>query len=386
MEISQFQNRVFNKIHHSNLVYNTCWEDPRCDRQLLDIQQDSKILMITSAGCNALDYLLDSPARVDCVDMNPRQNALLELKLSLFEQASFSELFDMFGQGILRHARSLYQDLLRENLSASSQKYWDKNIYFFQPGGVRSTFYHHGTSGTFAWLLGRYLRKKKSVFDMMQKLIHADNLDTQKDVYFQIEKKLTKKWLEWLMNQHLVMAMLGVPKSQQNLFIHENERGAFGFILDCLRKVFTQLPVGDNYFWRLYIEGRYTKQCCPEYLKESNFELLRQRQHTVRTHTTTVSGFLQSPAAADKYSHFVLLDHQDWLAANNRAALDEEWRLILEKSQPGAKILLRSAAKEVSFFPTFVQQAVTFESQKTVITHQNDRVGTYGSVYLATVN
>ena len=38
--------------------------------------------MITSAGCNALDYLLDEPRQVHAVDVNPKQNALLELKLS----------------------------------------------------------------------------------------------------------------------------------------------------------------------------------------------------------------------------------------------------------------------------------------------------------------
>ena len=32
--------------------------------------------MITSGGCNALDYLLDEPRRIYAVDMNPRQNAL----------------------------------------------------------------------------------------------------------------------------------------------------------------------------------------------------------------------------------------------------------------------------------------------------------------------
>ena len=75
--------RIFNTVHRNNLVYNTCWEDPRLDRVALDIGADDNILVITSAGCNALDYALTSPNHVYAVDMNPRQNALLELKLSL---------------------------------------------------------------------------------------------------------------------------------------------------------------------------------------------------------------------------------------------------------------------------------------------------------------
>ncbi|MDB4756823.1 BtaA family protein, partial [Mariniblastus sp.] len=67
--------RVFKTVHQNNLVYNTCWEDPRLDRVALEIGPDENVLVITSAGCNALDYALNSPNHVYAVDMNPRQNA-----------------------------------------------------------------------------------------------------------------------------------------------------------------------------------------------------------------------------------------------------------------------------------------------------------------------
>ncbi|HCP39587.1 MAG TPA: DUF3419 domain-containing protein, partial [Verrucomicrobiales bacterium] len=66
----------FRGIHGSQLVYNTCWEDPRMDRRWMKLDASSRVLMITSAGCNALDYLLDDPKKVVCVDLNYRQNAL----------------------------------------------------------------------------------------------------------------------------------------------------------------------------------------------------------------------------------------------------------------------------------------------------------------------
>ncbi|MCA9161300.1 MAG: DUF3419 family protein, partial [Planctomycetales bacterium] len=67
--------RVFKFVHGNNLVYNTCWEDPRLDRQALELTSSDRVLVITSAGCNALDYALTGPAHVYAVDMNPRQNA-----------------------------------------------------------------------------------------------------------------------------------------------------------------------------------------------------------------------------------------------------------------------------------------------------------------------
>ena len=95
--IERIKNKVFNKIHSGNLVYNTCWEDPRCDREMLELNENSRVVMLTSAGCNALDYLLDNPKSIDCVDMNPRQNALLELKSVLFQHSDHQTLFDFFS-------------------------------------------------------------------------------------------------------------------------------------------------------------------------------------------------------------------------------------------------------------------------------------------------
>ena len=55
--------------------------------------------MITSAGCNALDYLLDDPAEIHAMDVNFRQNAVLELKLALIRRENFDDLFEFFGIG-----------------------------------------------------------------------------------------------------------------------------------------------------------------------------------------------------------------------------------------------------------------------------------------------
>ena len=108
--------RIFKSINRNHLIYNACWEDPRIDRRLLKLDRNSKIVMITSAGCNALDYLLDSPAEIHAVDVNPRQNALLQLKLKLIEQVGFADLFAVFGTGSHQEFKGLYLALLRKHL------------------------------------------------------------------------------------------------------------------------------------------------------------------------------------------------------------------------------------------------------------------------------
>ncbi|MFO0864168.1 MAG: DUF3419 family protein [Gemmataceae bacterium] len=116
-------NCCFQWVHGHNLVYNTCWEDPRLDRQALRLGVDDTIAMITSAGCNALDYALLGPRRIHAIDMNHRQNALLELKMAGIRRLEFDDFFSMFGHGCSKKAEELYRTGLRPELSQPSCRY-----------------------------------------------------------------------------------------------------------------------------------------------------------------------------------------------------------------------------------------------------------------------
>ena len=105
--------RCFQTVHGSNLIYNACWEDPRLDREALNLGPHDSVVMITSAGCNALDYALAGAGSIFAVDMNPRQNALLELKIAAIRRLEFEPFFDMFGRGRLPDPQHLYQSRLR---------------------------------------------------------------------------------------------------------------------------------------------------------------------------------------------------------------------------------------------------------------------------------
>lgn len=55
---------VFNAHYARSLVYNICWEDSAVHRRALHLGADDSVMVIPSAGCNALDYALDGPARL----------------------------------------------------------------------------------------------------------------------------------------------------------------------------------------------------------------------------------------------------------------------------------------------------------------------------------
>jgi S-adenosylmethionine-diacylglycerol 3-amino-3-carboxypropyl transferase len=375
---------LFNYIHKNHLIYNTCWEDPECDRELMQFDNNSDIVMITSAGCNALDYLLDNPNSIHCVDMNPRQNALLQLKQALFRNNDYQELYQSFGVGTNRNMKSLFDHSLKYYLSDEALRYWTKHLYYFFSKGIRKSFYNYGTTGFLAWVLRKLvLTKNRQVAGKLNDLLEADNLEVQRDLYAQLEPELLNKTVDKVINTSLFMSMIGVPAAQSDL-LHANEAAPSDFVKESLRNVFTRIPLRENYFWRLYIKGHYDPDCCPNYLKHEHFSSLKDNIEKISTHTSTISDFLRKNPKV--YSHFVLLDHMDWLVKNDIKALEEEWRLILDNSRSGSKVLLRSASKAIDFLPNFVHERITFDHESAQRTHQKDRVGTYGSVMIGTVN
>lgn len=380
---ARFHNMMFRRVHGGRLIYNTCWEDPRMDRELLGLDRSSRVVMITSAGCNALDYLLDGPAEIHAVDMNFRQNALLELKLAMIRRSGFADLFEMFGIGSHEEFRAVYAGI-RAQLSPPAQRFWDENITFFDPRSLRKSFYYQGAAGAAAWLMGRAMfRATPNIRNFAYCLLDAESLEEQREIYRTLEPRIWGSLSNWLIRQPALMTLLGVPGPQIRLIEQSWPGGLASYIKDKLRHVLTELPCRENYFWRVYITGSYTMSCCPEYLRKHHQSALRERAGRIQTHTSTISDFLRHNPGA--YSHFVLLDHQDWLAQHQPTALVQEWELILRNSRPGAKILMRSAALEIDFIPDFARERIRLLPERTEPLHRTDRVGTYGCTLLAEV-
>jgi S-adenosylmethionine-diacylglycerol 3-amino-3-carboxypropyl transferase len=374
---------AFNQVHRSNLIYNATWEDPRIDRELLELNAASRVVTITSAGCNVLDYLLDGPEQIFAVDMNHRQNALLELKLALIQHAPFADLFQMFGAGAHPKYAEVYQQV-RPTLNVATRAFWDKQIGMFDPRSLKKSFYYHGTSGIAAWVMVKALfQARPQVRRLAERLLDSLSLREQKEIYAHLEPEIWGRISSWLVRQPTLMAFLGVPRAQISLIEQSHPGGLEGYVKDKLRHVMTEVPISDNYFWRVYLTGNYTTDCCPEYLRLQNHLMLQCCASRVSTHTMSIAQFLK--ANPGTYSHFILLDHQDWLAWNDTDGLREEWELILASSRPGTRILLRSASPSLDFIPADIRHHLNFHPELTRILHRQDRVGTYGSLHLAEV-
>jgi S-adenosylmethionine-diacylglycerol 3-amino-3-carboxypropyl transferase len=376
-----FSRWLFDQIHSRNLVYNQCWEDPAVDNAVLNIGPQDRIVMITSAGCNALDYLIHDPAAIYCVDVNPHQNALLELKVAAIQSFHYQQFFEMFGNGRIHEYRRLYQEQLRERLTLPSQEIWDKKIDYFDPDGVG--LYFRGTAGLVARALRFYLQRCCGLKDDLWDFQRIYDLDEQAEFYRnRIAPKLWSPVIRFLIRQPAVLSLLGVPTEQIREIQRASNPSVASFIEERVGTTLTSIPMEHNYFWRVYINGYYPEDCCPNYLKREFFQYLRKRVSRIQIQTRTLVEFLRS--AEQRFSVFVLLDHMDWLSTQPRL-LEEEWRWIIERAEPGARIIYRSGSLTCNFIPEFALRRLRFESATTRALHSRDRVGTYASFHFATV-
>ena len=383
---------IFRLCHGSQLVYNTCWEDPRLDRQALRIGPSDQVLVITSAGCNVLDYLLDEPARVYAVDVNPRQNALLELKLAGVRALDYDTFFQLFGRGYLATWKSVYKSALRQWLSEESRAYWDVRGKMFESRRRRGSFYFRGSTGLFAWWMNVYIDRVAKLRPAVDALFDATSLEEQREIYkSSIKPVLWNRAVRWITRRDVALAMLGVPRSQRRQIDTQFPGGISAYDESMVDELMMHVPVHDNYFWRVYVSGQYTPECCPEYLKRENFQRLKDGLvDRVEIHTKSVVEFLRSHGG--EISRFVLLDHMDWLYDQGRDLLAQEWQSIVDRAAPRARVIWRSAALAVDFVdplaisldgaPAKVGEVLRYEPDLAAQLHRVDRVHTYGSFYV----
>jgi len=387
--------RVFDALYSRSLIYNTCWEDPAVDRKALNITGDDTILVITSAGCNALDYALAAPRRIHAVDANPRQTALLELKLAGIRHLGFNDFFALFGEGRHPQFEELYRDALRRDLSPFAQQFWDESGLWFCRSNPRNTFYFHSLSGRMALLFRQYLDLQPQLRSAVDALVDARSLEEQCEIYdSRIAPRMWGRGMNWALSRQITMSMLGVPAPQHDEVRKQHAGGVPGFVRDAIEYVFRCLPLWTNYFWRVYVRGSYSRGCCPEYLKRKNFLALKNGlAGRITPHTSTVTELLQR--TRPRISKFVLLDHMDWLGSFKPDALREEWAALLECAAPGARAIFRSAHARPAYLDSLsvpgagggrnLRELLTFHPELAARLTRDDRVHTYAGFHIADV-
>ncbi|GJE99974.1 related to Betaine lipid synthase [Phanerochaete sordida] len=369
-------------------IYGFTWEDPEVDMKHLNISRDDSLFVITSAGDNALHYAISArPRRIHCVDMNPCQGHLLELKLAAASALTYEEFWAMFGEGRLANFEDVLDLKLSPFLSSVAYQFWRANTSAFRTG-----FHMRGYSGH-ALRVAKYAFALGGVRRWVARMAAAETVAEQGRIWDEhLRPVLLAPWIArlFLANPVFLWNALGVPINQMNCFLKEGV-SAMEYAAETLDPIAheTHMRTGA-YHYLLCLLGRYTRESCPLFLKPEGFAQLQENNCALldafRLHTDSIMNALQG-LADGSITKMVVMDHMDWFDPNvaTHCPLDAEIAQMHRALAKGGAVYWRSAAREPWYIRNFVDKGFLVEALGIRRPGEGpiDRVNMYASFYRA---
>ncbi len=356
------------------IVFNMSWEDPEMDRRAFQITPEDNAISITSAACNPLNILCQNPKSLTCVDGNPAQNAILELKLATILEMDHEAFFDIFAARRPSRILPVYAGKLRPHLSKRSQKFWDKNLRVASRG-----LYRYGRTGLFYRVLRTYLRLVGINLKQVDAFFDCADLEQQRAFYAKhIAPKLWRKSSKAFMNFKPLIWLAGVHPEQFKLV--DGRHDIYEYIKERMEYALTQVPIYDNYFFSQAVTGRFRGNRVPPYLLAENFETLKNNVDRVKIVNGWLGPYLdtQPPQTMHKFN---LLDIFDWMPPE---IFEQTLHSVLRAAVPGATLIYRSGSYKLDP-PASVRPFLHHRKELSKELLAIDRSAAYGSFYVFNV-
>jgi S-adenosylmethionine-diacylglycerol 3-amino-3-carboxypropyl transferase len=378
-------------VWFQGFVYTQIWEDPRVDAEALRLDETSRVLTISSAGCNVLNYLVHDPDRVVALDLNEAHMALTRLKLAALQHLpDHDAFFRFFGRADDPANVEAYREHVRSHLDPTTRAFWEERpwaglgrprIRYFADG-----FYDHGVLPRFQqfaarvaeWVLGR---RPEELLDASSQAEQRAFFEETVAPFF--DHPLVRRIAE----MRATVYSLGIPPSQQQKMAAESDASVVDLYRERLRKLVCGFPMSDNYFaWQAF-GRRYdteAREALPPYLQADHFAHLRYRANRVETQVASFSDYLREQPD-HSFDSFVLLDAMDWMTPETIADL---WREIARVGEPGGRVIFRTAGSASVVEPALpddLRQRFTYQRERSEELHERDRSAIYGMFHLYTI-
>lgn len=369
-------------------VYNQIWEDPRVDLEALELDGSSRILTISSGGCNALNYLAVSPESVTAVDLNRYHIYLLQLKIAAIRSLPDHEaFFNFFGRGTHPDNVANYRKFIAPVLDSDARDFWESGGFLSSPPIEmfgRRGLYEHSRNGYFLRFFHRFAH---AVGLRPEALLEAPTREEQERLFARhIAPFFDARLIRLLGQLPVTMFGLGIPPQQFDELKQDLADG--GSVIDIYRERAHRLacgfPIDENYFaWQAFARKYDTehRRAVPDYLKEENWETLRANVPRITANVGSITAEI-ADRPRGTFNRFVFLDAQDWMDAR---LMTELWQLIADRGEPGSRVIFRTAAKASPLprnLPAELLERFSYEPEMSERLHTEDRASIYGGFHL----
>ncbi|MBC7448473.1 MAG: DUF3419 family protein [Hymenobacteraceae bacterium] len=278
----------FARIPLNRIRYSLVWEDCRTLVGALQPGPADAVLVITSAGTNVLATLLRQPRRVVAVDLNPLQNALLELQCHVVRHYSPEELRGLLGlDGPVAVARAWAT--VGPTLSEEAHAHW---AAFFQE-------HAHGVlpAGQLEAYIGDYRRAAPATERAHLAALLACPTVADQAAYFERHlhgADFEARFTQWFADENLSQGR------DPRLFRYAAEPGGPVFYQRLARRLRSR-RLADDFYSRFFFFGPtdLPETLLPPPLQRRSFGDLRAALPALSIHIGEAVEYLLSPAGAD---------------------------------------------------------------------------------------
>jgi S-adenosylmethionine-diacylglycerol 3-amino-3-carboxypropyl transferase len=312
------------------ILFSACNEDSSCELEGLGHLEGNRVVCVTAGGGRVLNLLLGRPREIWAVDLNPAQNALLELKLEALRKLDHARYLNFLG---VRPAidRIATYERLRRGLSPSTQAFFDHRLELVRGGALMQ--------GN----LERFFARLAMIFRVtsprgLARLFSFDSLAEQRRY---IQGWDTVVWRTVATNaarRSVLKAFSGDPGFYQYV---PAEVPLHREIIDRVHRYFWNHLARENSLLQIVFFGRYVYEpALPIYLNAATFDRVKASLAGVHIEpiTATMHETLDS-AGPHAFDAFSLSDISSYL---DDAAHHQLFESVIRSARPGAKFCSRA--------------------------------------------
>lgn len=333
----QLRDRIFSSLFSRLSVFTILFEDTDVEQRFFEVDERSRVLAVSAAGCGIASLLCRRPERIDAVDTNLHHLSLTGLKVSAAANLrSYDDLRALFGEG--RHPRA--QELV-EALAAPlppwMRRYWARRHRIFSRG-----LHDHGMLAASM----RMMRARLGVDERWYRsMLDAPAEARQREAARLFGRLLAQPVAAAIVRSPLQLLAQGINFRQRDRNLRTCGTADMRDVVLRFVERAAATDLARNWILWHCLLGTFNvadSQALPPYLRPENHA--RSLGGPTRTEFHRRS-FVQvlGAAPARTWTHYNFSDALDWMSdAAQRRVLDEVFRT----SRPGALLLNRSVDRE----------------------------------------
>lgn len=310
----------------SRLSYSLGNEDWQTESDALKIQPLDKILCITASGDRPLNLLMQDCQEIVCIDANPIQNYLLELKIAAMQIFEYEDYLAFLG--VKNHKNRLKSfKHLEPLLTPAAKEFWLKHPKMIAKGILYQGAVERLTK-VIALVSGTVRRKT------IKKLFAFTDLKEQQEF---VKKHWDRKWWRKVFELALNPSISPLVIEDPGLVNVGATIKPGTYIYERILVSLNQCLASHNPLFSLIFQGHLAPEAFPPYLTPLGSKVIKNRLNRIKIHTGEAAQYLET-FSTPYFNAFSLSDIASYMSHAHFVRL---LQAVYKTAHPNARFCIR---------------------------------------------